>query len=54
MQAASPAPRLACLTHPLLVSSYKATDESTQGSHSTEENVLTVRDLKNIFVDGDD
>ena len=28
--------------------------EDAQGSHSTEENVLTVRDLKNIFVDGDD
>jgi len=30
---------------------YKVDDEKNQGSHSTEENVLTVRDLKNIFVD---
>ena len=24
-----------------------------QGSHSTEENLLTIQDLKNIFVDDD-
>ena len=25
-----------------------------QGSHSTEENLLTIRDLSNIFVDNDE
>ena len=25
-----------------------------QGSHSTEENLLTIRDLSNIFVDSDE
>lgn len=35
----------------LFCSSFYAKEETEQGSHSTEENLLTVGDLKNIFVD---
>lgn len=31
---------------------HQVTEE--QGSHSTEENLLTIRDLSNIFVDNDE
>ena len=32
-------------------STFHATEETEQSSHSTEENLLTVADLKRIFVD---
>ena len=35
-------------------SKYSHVDEAEQGSHITEENVLTLKDLKNIFVDDDE
>ena len=37
-----------------MLSNYHRDHESEeQGSHSTEENLLTIQDLKNIFVDED-
>ena len=37
---------------PLISSSFY--EASPAGSHSTEENLLTIKDLKNIFVDEED
>ena len=39
------------LTALFLCSTFHATEETEQSSHSTEENLLTVADLKRIFVD---
>ena len=37
-----------------MLSNYHRDHETEeQGSHSTEENLLTIQDLKNIFVDED-
>ena len=39
--------------HSMLSHYHRDHESEEQGSHSTEENLLTIQDLKNIFVDED-
>ena len=43
--------QISCNSFLFFCSTFHATEETEQSSHSTEENLLTVADLKRIFVD---